>query len=353
MHGAPYPSCVRGSSLLSLVLVGLFAGVASSGAWADEPAPAPAPDADAPAAAPAADTPATAPAPLSSLEPTPAEAASVPDIDPDLSESDSTPEEKPYWRHNLFKRIFSDQKFLFTDWIGQEAHRPGVVMPFVGGLALAASSQKADWENVDLEMERHVFADVDREHSKVAIGFTELGNAGPAVLFLGATYLIGKLGGHQSLAEASSLSAEAVLDTGLWTTIIKRATARTRPSAGGEGTFFTYQPQAGQSNASFPSGHAAGAFALATVFSGVYGADHHWVSWVSYGAAGMVGLSRIGLGRHFTSDVIIGSVIGNSFGRMVVSRRDGAAARKSIKPLVGPMFDPETGATGAQAVIRW
>jgi membrane-associated phospholipid phosphatase len=171
-------------------------------------------------------------------------------------------------------------------------------------------------------------------------------------LFLGATYLIGKIGGHDSLAEASSLSAEAVLDTGLWVTIIKRLTARTRPSAGGQGTFFTYQPEAGQSNASFPSGHASGAFALATVFSGLYGKDHRWVSWASYGAAGMVGLSRIGLGRHFTSDVIIGSVIGNSFGRMVLSRRDGAPARK-IQPIVGPMFDPETGATGAQAIIRW
>ena len=322
--------------MVSLLLPGLFAATTfSSTTWADDPAPGtPAPEAaDAPAAV--QDT---------ALDPT--------DPSDALDASDSTPEEKPYWRHNLFKRIFSDQKFLFTDWIGQEAHRPGVVMPFVGGLALAAGSQTADWDNMDLELERHVFSSVDREHSKVAIGFTELGNAGPAALFLGATYLIGKIGGHDSLAEASSLSAEAVLDTGLWVTIIKRITARTRPSAGGQGTFFTYQPEAGQSNASFPSGHASGAFALATVFSGLYGKDHRWVSWASYGAAGMVGLSRIGLGRHFTSDVIIGSVIGNSFGRMVLSRRDGAPARK-IQPIVGPMFDPETGATGAQAIIRW
>jgi membrane-associated phospholipid phosphatase len=260
--------------------------------------------------------------------------------------------EKPYWRHNLFKRVFSDQKFLFTDWIGQEAHRPGVTMAFVGGIALAASSQASDWDNLDLELERHVFSSVDAEHSKVAIGFTELGNAGPAVLFLGASYLIGRFGGHENLSEATSLSAEALLDTGLWTTVIKRLTARTRPSAGGEGTFFEYQPQGGQSNASFPSGHASGAFALATVFSGIYGPEHRWVPWVTYGAAGMVGLSRIGLGRHFTSDVVIGSVIGNSFGRMVLARRDGAAARK-IQPTFGPTFDPETGATGAQATLRW
>src|SRR5262249_51945037 len=163
----------------------------SSAVRADDPPPA---------AAPAASPEGT---PVDAAAPVPDAAASVPDTGRDPSETaDPTPEDKPYWRHNLFKRIFSDQKFLFTDWIGQEAHRPGVVMPFVGGLALAASSQAADWDNMDLEMERHVFSSVDAEHSKVAIGFTELGNAGPAVLFLGTTYLIGKIGGRDHLAEA-------------------------------------------------------------------------------------------------------------------------------------------------------
>jgi membrane-associated phospholipid phosphatase len=272
-----------------------------------------------------------------------------PDRDPPLLESAG---DKPYWRQNLFKRVFSDQKFLFTDWIGQEAHRPGVTMPLLAGVVLAASSQGDDLDQPDLEMERHFFASVDGEHASTAMGFTRLGNAGPAVLFLGASYLIGKFGGHDRIAEASSLSAEALLDTGIWTTILKRATARTRPSGGADGSFFQYQPPAGQSNASFPSGHASGAFALATVFSGLYGEDHRWVSWVSYGAAGLVGVSRIGLGRHFTSDVIVGSVIGNSFGRMVLSRRDGARERR-IRPVVGPTFDPETGATGAELTLRW
>lgn len=271
---------------------------------------------------------------------------------PPLRDDGAAAPDKPYWRHNLFKRVFSDQKFLFTDWIGQEAHRPGVTMPLLAGVVLAASSQGQRFDSPDLEVERHFFSSVDSEHSGVAIRATMLGNAGPAALFLGTSYLIGRFGGHEPLAEASSLSAEALLDTGLWTTIIKRLTARTRPSAGGDGSFFQYSPAPGQSNASFPSGHASGAFALATVFSGIYGQDHRWVSWVSYGAAGLVGVSRIGLGRHFTSDVVVGSIIGNSFGRMVLARRDGAAARK-IQPMVGPTFDPETGATGAEVTLRW
>jgi len=330
---------VNPRSLSLALLMGLILPALATVALASDPdpgAPAPVPDA----------SPPDAPNP-----PAPPDLAG-PDASGDDAPLADAAAEKPYWRRNLFKRVFSDQKFLFTDWIGQEAHRPGVTLPFMAGIVLAASSQGDDLDKPDLEVERHFFASVDSEHTSTAVGFTRLGNAGPAILFLGTSYLIGKLGGHERLAEASSLSAEALLDTGLWTTILKRATARTRPSNGGEGSFFQYQPEPGQSNASFPSGHASGAFALATVFSGLYGEDHRWVSWVSYGAAGLVGVSRIGLGRHFTSDVIVGSVIGNSFGRMVLARRGGAPARK-IVPVVSPIFDPETGGTGAEMTLRW
>ena len=261
--------------------------------------------------------------------------------------------DRPYWRTNLFKRLFSDQKFLFTDWIGQEARRPGVALPLVAGIALAASSNGDDFSQPDLSLERRFNASVTEEHTATARAFTNLGNAGTGVVFLGAAYLIGRFGGHERLAEASSLSAEALLDTGLWTTILKRATARSRPTGGADGRFFDYQPAPGQSNESFPSGHSAGAFALATVFSGLYGEDHRWVSWVAYGAAGLVGLSRVGLGRHFTSDVIVGGLIGNSFGRMVLSRRDGGRSEHRIQATFAPGFDPVTRTAEVGLTLRW
>jgi membrane-associated phospholipid phosphatase len=272
---------------------------------------------------------------------------------PPLASAEDEEGDRPYWRQSLFKRLFSDQKFLFTDWIGQEAHRPGVTMPLLAGVVLAASSHGDDMDQVDLEMERHFNASVTAEHTTTARAFTNLGNAGTGVLFLGASYLIGRFGGHDRLAEASSLSAEALLDTGLWTTILKKVTARTRPSGGAEGRFFEYQPAPGQSNASFPSGHASGAFALATVFSGLYGEDHRWVSWVAYGAAGMVAASRVGLGRHFTSDVVVGGVIGNSFGRMVLARRNPSAEAHRVRTTFAPAFDPQTREAGVELTLRW
>jgi hypothetical protein len=261
--------------------------------------------------------------------------------------------DRPYWRTNLFKRLFSDQKFLFTDWIGQEAHRPGVALPFVAGIALAASAHGDDLNQPDLRLERQFNASVTEEQTTTARAFTNLGNAGTGIVLVGTAYLIGRFGGHDRLAEASSLSAEALINTGLWTTILKRATARSRPVGGADGRFFDYRPAPGQSNESFPSGHSAGAFALATVFSGIYGEEHRWVSWVAYGTAGLIAASRVGLGRHFTSDVVVGGVIGNSFGRMALARAKGAEEAHKVRATFAPAFDPVTHEAEVDLTLRW
>jgi hypothetical protein len=115
--------------------------------------------------------------------------------------------------------------------------------------------------------------------------------------------------------------AKAWIDAGLWISLLKTVTSRTRPSGGtqGSGRFFSYNPPKGEDNRSFPSGHAMGSFALATVFAHQY-PEKRWVSWVFYGAAGLIGVSRITLGRHYPSDVLVGAILGNSIGRMVVAR---------------------------------
>jgi membrane-associated phospholipid phosphatase len=61
-----------------------------------------------------------------------------------------------------------------------------------------------------------------------------------------------------------------------------------------------------RSNSSFPSGHAAGAFTVATIFADRY----QFPSPVFYGGASIVALSRIYLGRHFPSDAVMGAIVG-------------------------------------------
>lgn len=258
----------------------------------------------------------------------------------------SSPPDKPYWRSNIFKRALTDQKFLVTQWWPSELKRWGFTGPLLAATALAAGS--TDDENaIDFRAERHVDEGSGRGTDAIAMGFTRLGNGVPASMALGLTYLLARRAGNDRLAEASSLSFEALLSTGLWVEILKETAARQRPSQGSNGKFFQY---GGRDTNSFPSGHSMGAFTVATVFAHVY-ADKKWVPWVAYGTAGLIGASRVALGRHYPSDVIAGAVLGNSIGRMVLARdgREGPLAPGRFRPI----FDPSKRAVGVGYSYSW
>ncbi len=277
-------------------------------------------------------------------QPAPPPAAGV-----EASPSPSDHIDRPYWRQNLFRRAWSDQKFLFTTWWPSEFHRQGFVVPVVLGTVFALASGHDEDGGADLSIEREIRSDVQGRGHIVARRFSSLAEASTGAVFIGTTYLIGRWSHHDPLAEASSLSAEALLDAGLWCTVLKGVTARTRPSGGGTGDFLTYHPPSGQVNGSFPSGHATGAFAVATVFAGVY-REHRWVPWVTYGAAGLIGASRVALGRHFPSDVLVGAMLGNSMGRMVLARREES---RSLISEIQPYYDPSRGEAGLHWSHAW
>ena len=61
---------------------------------------------------------------------------------------------------------------------------------------------------------------------------------------------------------------------------------------------------------SFPSGHAALAFAGATSLHKEYGKDYPWVSVAGFGAATIIGVERMVSERHHWYDVVAGAGIG-------------------------------------------
>jgi membrane-associated phospholipid phosphatase len=280
----------------------------------------------------------------------PSEDATVPSDSPAGIDLDSAPSaDRPYWRQNLFGRFFRDQKYLFTTWWPSEFRRSGFTMPLVAGTLLATTSYRAEGEQQDVLAEAYLKSEAKGGGEAPARALSFLGNAGTGALLIGSGYLIGRWSHHDQLAEASSLSAEALLSAGLWSSVLKTVSGRTRPGGGSEGRFFTYHPSAHETPGSFPSGHATGAFAVATVFAHVY-QEHRWVSWVAYGTAGLIGAARVAQGRHYPSDVIVGGLLGNSFGRMAVARGQDEGRPSST---LRPYFDPTVQGSGVMWTHDW
>lgn len=104
------------------------------------------------------------------------------------------------------------------------------------------------------------------------------------------------------------LGGSAVAAAGLVDQVLKNLLCRARPTAVDAGVFFRGFPcvPAPYTLASFPSGHATTAFALATVLSLWY---PRWTAaWLA--VAAIVGWSRVALGSHFPSDVLAGAILG-------------------------------------------
>jgi membrane-associated phospholipid phosphatase len=121
--------------------------------------------------------------------------------------------------------------------------------------------------------------------------------------------------------------------------VIKLIAGRGRPFVGGQANAFNFAPFNGtEAYASFPSGHAITAFALAFAVSALW--PRARVVMVVY--AVLIAISRLVLLAHHPSDVVAGALVG-VIGAMLVrywfaARRLGFAIRRdgAIVPLAGP-----------------
>jgi membrane-associated phospholipid phosphatase len=128
---------------------------------------------------------------------------------------------------------------------------------------------------------------------------------------LSAGYLAGEVAGSSDLKRVIlHAGAAAALATGV-TSGLKYTIGRTRPAVTGDPDEF--RPFSG--SASFPSGHTAVAFAIATSIADE--TDDSWSDVALYGAATLTALARVNDDRHWTSDVLIGGLIGHLSGRWV------------------------------------
>ena len=124
---------------------------------------------------------------------------------------------------------------------------------------------------------------------------------------------------HDSYQVGTALLAgEAYADSAVVDLAMKAITRRKRPSDVAPGAPFNDTFFAGGKSplkgSSFPSGHAASVFSVATVVASRYH-NHRWVPWLSYGMATAISFSRVTTLAHFPSDVFLGAALGYTITR--------------------------------------
>lgn len=149
----------------------------------------------------------------------------------------------------------------------------------------------------------------------------------PSFGIMGAFYAAGSLlEDERAKRVAMDAFSSSLVGAGIIMTTMKVVVGRRRPGETGEA--YHFRPFGGDH--SFPSGHTAQAFSLASVIAESY--DERWVDLTSYGIATLVGLARVEQGAHFPSDVLAGAIIGTVVGKSIVRYHQGARTRVSIMP---------------------
>ena len=165
----------------------------------------------------------------------------------------------------------------------------------------------ADEGNLFTRLDRNIFdAIYDEPPRSEPLGTTmEIGTYfGDGRTMLGVSLLLMAYGGDKN-RETGRLLTSTFISTGVIVWGMKEIIGRKRPLDDVVG------------NPAFPSGHTAYAFAGATLLGNRYPK----LRIPLYIGAGLVGLTRIYLGRHYLSDVIAGAAVGTITGALVSRHR--------------------------------
>ena len=148
-----------------------------------------------------------------------------------------------------------------------------------------------------------------------------------------ATGLLSAAFKNKKGVETGLLATQALITSGVWVHLIKILAGRERPEAdyifskseGGKwyGPYAQFdqdlaRKKPGSSFDSFPSGHSASAFSIATVFATQY-KDKKAIPIICYSTATLVGISRLTEHKHWASDVFVGALLGYLSGKQVVA----------------------------------
>jgi len=233
---------------------------------------------------------------------------------------------------NLLPNVLRDQKPIW--WFPLKAARGDHWKATVPFIAATAALVELDPHDTPYFRRTRRFEEFNEDFSSVNTGIA-LG-----LLPLGF-YVIGSARGSSSSKHTALLASEALLDAEIVAEVMKNIDRRLRPrELPANGDFAHTWFKAGDGllvgRGSFPSGHAIGAFAMATVFAQRCH-KHRWVPWLAYGLASAVGMSRVTVQAHFPSDIFAGAVLAGVIGHFVVLRRRSRFLCVLPKPSTSPV----------------
>jgi undecaprenyl-diphosphatase len=140
---------------------------------------------------------------------------------------------------------------------------------------------------------------------------TTLSDLGEGLGWVAAGIALAWLGGAKGRRAGIAMSVASLGTTYLVQRWVKPLFRRTRPHVGRDVVVVGLRT----SDASFPSGHSAASFAAATATAAFYPK----VAPLVFALATGVGVSRVHLGHHFPSDVMVGGVVGMGSGTIVAT----------------------------------
>jgi membrane-associated phospholipid phosphatase len=209
-----------------------------------------------------------------------------------------------------FGKDFGNTLFSPKDWRKKDFLTFSAILG-TGALIYAFDHDIQDWAQ---DQCTSTSGDISKVIRKFGEGFFLTG-------LIAGLYATGELTKNNSLRKTALLSLESWLTSGFIVWVFKVVIGRARPSTGeSKNSFQMFSGKSGFH--SFPSGHSASAFAVATTIADE--TDEIFVDILAYSLATSVALSRVHDNKHWLSDAFIGSAIG-----YFVAKKIGALNRNS------------------------
>jgi membrane-associated phospholipid phosphatase len=183
------------------------------------------------------------------------------------------------------------------------------------------------------------------EQTKWSRRVSQVGAAYTLAGICGGSYLLGHVGGNEHMKETGWLGLQAIAHTQIFVFALKQATNRVRPATHDK------HPTFWRGGDSFPSGHSATSFAVATVFAYEY-RHHIAVPITAYSLATLVAFSRFSGQKHWVSDVFVGGSMGFLIGRFVYKNHHNPDLPGSPVSRTSRLI-PEVGVSGRGFFCIW